>query len=219
MPRLDTVLVLLLAMPAASFANTDPVRNTVERQQDHRQLAVDRSAAARDEREVAEFEQMSKTLGDAYRDRMAGRYREVNARLQTAMLREVEQASVKSDQAAHEAQLSDRELRSERMEAGVSGDSRDMLQSGDDRRDLNDDVRDRANAFIRHAEMARIATLAGALQNNIDRGERAAMQRNVALIDQFLKVMRSDVAAMRTETVEDRIELREDRRETRTDRR
>jgi hypothetical protein len=219
MPRLDTVLVLLLAMPAASFANTDPVRNAVERQQDHRQLAVDRSAAARDEREVAEFEQMSKTLGDAYRDRMAGRYREVNTRLQTAMLREVEQASVKSDQAAHEAQLSGRELRSERMEAGVSGDSRDMLQSGDDRRDLNDDVRDRANAFIRHAEMVRIATLAGALQNNIDRGERAAMQRNVALIDQFLKVMRSDVAAMRTEPVEDRIELREDRRETRTDRR
>jgi hypothetical protein len=219
MPRMDIVWALLLATPTAAFANIQPVRNAPDSTADHRQLAVDRGWAERDARELAEFEQMAKALGDACRYRMTGRYREVNTRLQSAMARETEQAAVKSDQAAQEAQLSDRELPDERMEAGVSGDSRDVIQSTDDGRDMNDDVRDRANAFIRHAEMARIATMAGALQNHIDRGERAAMQRNVALVAQFLKVMRSDVAASRTETVEDRIELREDRREGRTDRR
>ena len=219
MPRMDIVWALLLATPALTFANDPPVRNAHEARADYRQLAADRTWAERDARELAEFEQMSHALGDAGRDRMTGRYREVNTGLQAAMAREIEQASVKADQAAHEARLSGRELEGERMEAGVSGDSRDMLQSEDDRLDMNDDVRDRANAFIRHAEMVRIGTMAGSLQNNIERGERAAMQRNVALGDQFLKVMRSDVAASRTETVEDRIKIREDRRERRTDRR
>jgi hypothetical protein len=211
MPRLVTVWALLLATPTVTFANTQLVRHEYEA----RQLAFGQSWAERDARELAEFEQLTGALRDACQDRMSGRYREVNTRLQLAMAREVQQAQVKSDQAAREAQLSERGLGDERMQAGLSGDTPDMLQFGDDRRDMKDDERDHANAFIRHAEMVRVATLAGALQNHIEQGERAAMQRNVALVDQFLKVMRSDLAATRTETAEDRIQLREDRREGR----
>ncbi|HET6462648.1 MAG TPA: hypothetical protein VFH33_02515 [Candidatus Krumholzibacteria bacterium] len=218
MPRLDTVLVLLLAMPALSFANSDPVRNTVERRQDHRQLAVDRTWAERDAQELREFEAMAASLKDAMQDRMAGRYREVNTRLLEAMDREIQQSGVKADQAAHEAGLW-REFRNERMEASTSGGGRDFLQAMDDRHDLRDDRRDRDNAVLRHDDMIRIGTMAGALRNDVERGDRMAMKRNITLAEDFLKVMRRDVASTRAERAEDRVELREDRRETRTDRR
>jgi hypothetical protein len=219
MPRLDTVLVLLLAMPAASFANSDPVRNTMERRQDHRQLAVDRGWAERDAREVGQFEQMTAALKDACEDRMAARYREVNGNLQEAMDREIDQAALKSAQAVHEARLSRREFRGERMEARVSGDGRDALEAIDDRYDRIDDARDRNTAMARHDDMVRLSTMSGALQNDIGRSDRAAMKKNVALAEEFLQVMRRDLAATRSEKTEDRAELREDRRETRTDRR
>lgn len=212
MPRLDTVLVLLLATPALSFANSDPVRTNLERRQDHRQLAVERSWAERDARELSEFETMTASLKDAWQDRMAGRYRDVNTRLLEAMDREIEQAGVKADQEARAAGLSRRELREERMEAATSGDGRDLLQAIDDRRV---DATQRDNAVVRHDQMARLATMAGALRNDVERGDRSAMKRNVALAEDFLKVMRRDVASTRAEQVEDRVELREDR----TDRR
>lgn len=210
MPRLDTVLVLLLATPALSFANSDPVRNTVERRMDHRQLAVDRSWAERDARELREFEAMAASLKDAMQDRMTGRYREVNTRLLEAMDREIQQSGVKADQAAREAGLW-REFRNERMEASTSGGGRDFLQAMDDRHDLGDDRRDRDSAAARHDEMVRIGTMAGALRNNVERGDRTAMKRSIALAEDFLKVMRRDVAATSAERVEDRVELREDR--------
>jgi hypothetical protein len=218
MPRLDTVLVLLLAMPAASFAN-DAARNTVERRQDHRQLAVDRGWLERDTRELTEFEHMTAALEDANRDRMAARYRDVNTTLQQAMDREIDEAAVKSAQAAHEARLSRREARNERMEASMTGSGRDALQAIDDGRDRRDDALDRDSAITRHNELVRIGTLSGALQNDIERGDKSAMKRNVALTEQFLSVMRRDLAATQGERSEDRAELREDRRETRTDRR
>lgn len=218
MPRLDTVLVLLLAMPAASFAS-DPVRNTAERRQDHRQLAVDRGWIERDARELSEFERLTAALEDASRDRMAARYRDVNASIQQAMDREIEEAAVKSAQAAREARLSRREARNERMEASTTGSGSDALQALDDGHDRRDDTRDRDTAIARHNEMARIGTLSGALQNDIERGDRGAMKRNVTLAEQFLSVMRRDLLATRSERTEDRAELREDRRETRTDRR
>jgi hypothetical protein len=213
---LDTVLVLLLAMPAASFANADPARNTVERRQDHRQLTLDRAWAERDARELKEFESMTASLRDALQDRMSLRYRDVNEDVLRAMDREISQAAVKADQAAHETRLSRREARRSTMEASTGGDAR---QSMDDRHDVRDDRRDRDTAFVRHDEMARIGTMAGALQNEIDRGDRAAMKKNLALAEKFLDVMKRDVAANSRERTEDRAELREDRRETRTDRR
>jgi len=216
MPRLDTVLVLLLAMPASSFANADPVRNTVERRQDHRQLTLDRAWAERDARELSEFETMTASLKDAMQDRMAARYRDVNENMLRAMDREIEQAAVKADQAAHEANVSRRQARNTTMKAATGGD---VLQGLDDRRDANNDVHDLDSAFLRHDDMARIGTMAGALQNEIDRGDRSAMKKNLALAEQFLAVMRRDVAATGRERTEDRAELREDRRETRTDRR
>jgi pilus assembly protein CpaF len=73
--------------------------------------------------------------------------------------------------------------------------------------------------FFTADELVRIGTLSGALQNAIERGDRGAMKRNVVLTEQFLSVMRRDLAATQNERSEDRAELREDRRETRTDRR
>jgi hypothetical protein len=219
MTRLDTVLVLLLAMPASSFANADPVRNTVERRQDHRQLTLDRAWAERDAREVSEFASMTASLRDALQDRMAARYRDVNEGMLRSIDREIEQASVKADQAAHEARLSRREVRNQRMEASAGDNGGDVLQVMDDQHDLRDDRRDRDTAMGRHDEMARIGTMSGALQNEVNRGDRSAMKKNLALAEQFLDVMKRDLAATGRERTEDRAELREDRRETRTDRR
>jgi hypothetical protein len=219
MPRPDTVLVLLLAMPVSTFANPNPAHNTVERRQDHRQIALDSAWAQRDGREVTEFESMTAALRNALQDRMAARYRSVNEDMLRAMDREIEQAAVKAAQAAHETRLSRREARSEHMEAAASGSGRDAVQALDDRHDLRDDRRDRDTAVARHDEMARIGTMAGALQNDIDRGDRTAMRKNLALAEQFLDVMRRDLAATGRERTEDRPELREDRREARSDRR
>ena len=195
MPRLDTVLILLLATPALAFAN-EPVRNTIERRQDYRQLALDRAWADRDARELQEFERLVAALRDAYEDRMAGRYRDVDEGLLRAMDREIGQAGVKADQAAHEANLSRREKRNQRMEAAMGG-TVDVLQSIDDAVDLGNDRRDRDTAMLRRDDMIRIGTGAGALQNDIERGNRAAMKRNVTLAESFLDVMRRDLAATR----------------------
>ena len=209
MPRLDTVLVVLLAMPTATFANSDTVRNHQETRTDQRQLETDLDWNERDARELAEFEKLAVALRDAGRDRMMGRYREVNARVQAAITREIEQAQVRSAQAANEARLSGRELGDQRMEASVSGDATDMFQTRDDGLNLRDDVRDRDNTLARYEEMARLGTMSTALQNPIENGNRRAMKRNLELTDKFLALMRRDLAASRAETVEDRAEVRE----------
>jgi hypothetical protein len=54
---------------------------------------------------------MTASLRDALQDRMAARYRDVNENMLRAMDREIQQAAVKSDQAAHEARTSRREAR------------------------------------------------------------------------------------------------------------
>jgi hypothetical protein len=218
MTRLDTVLVLLLATPALSFANTDPVRDSVGRRQEQGQLAVDRGWAARDAGELREFEQLTASLKGACRSRLTGRYREVNENLQRAIDREIEQSSVKAAQAAREVALW-RVFRKERLEASTTGAGNDMLQAIGESYEHRDDARDRDNAIVRHQDMVRIGTMVGALQNDIGAGDRSAMKRNIALAEQFLSVMRRDVVATQVEGVEDRAELREDPRETRTDRR
>jgi hypothetical protein len=53
MPRLDTVLVVLLAMPAAAFA-TNTAASHQETRTDHRQLAVNREWNERDARELVD---------------------------------------------------------------------------------------------------------------------------------------------------------------------
>jgi len=218
MPRLDTALVLLLALPTAAFASNEPVRSYREARTDHRQLVIDRNWNERDAREIADFEQLTIALKDACEDRMSGRYREVNARVQAAIVREIRQARVKSDQDAQELDRSRRELRNERMEAAISSNTTDMFQVRDDRRDLRDDLRDSNNSTARYQEMSRIGTMTAALQNSIEHGDLGAMKRNTALAEKFLEMMRRDMAADLAETHEDRTEAREDLRERGTDR-
>src|SRR5262245_41400214 len=62
MPRLDTVLVLLLATPALAFANGDSTRTTMERRADPGQAALDRTWAERDAREIREFTMLTAAL-------------------------------------------------------------------------------------------------------------------------------------------------------------
>ena len=187
MARLDTVLVLLLAMPALSFANPATVNSAV---------AVERTWPERDAREMREFEQLTVSLKDAWKGRMAGRYREVNESLLHAMDREIEQASVKADQAEREAVLW-REFRKKRMDASVTSAGSDMLQAIDDSYGQSDDGRDRDTAIVRRDDMARIGTLAGSMRNDIASGDRSAMKRNMSLMQDFLNVMRRDVNADR----------------------
>jgi hypothetical protein len=210
MPRLDTVLFVLLAMPAAAFANAESTRNARETRAERRQMADVQDWNERDAREVSEFERLACALRDASEDRMTGRYREVNARVQEAMTREIEQAQVKSAQAAHEARLAGREVSGDRMQASYSADAMDMFETRDDVRDLRDDTRDRDHTLARYEEMARVGTMSTALQNRIERGDPRAMKRNVELARKFLELMRRDFEASRAEAVEDRAEQRED---------
>jgi hypothetical protein len=217
MARLTTPTLILLCFATPVFATAQSGRNAREAVNDHRQIALDRAWSLRDASELTEFETLVSTLHDANEDRMVRRYREINARLQTAMDREISQTHVKRGQAANEQRKSRRELRGERMEAGQTGDPRDQLGVADDRRDLNDDRRDRRSTASRGEEMARLGTLAGSLQNDVARGDRAAMERNLKIATEFLALMRADAEANWKERAEDRRELREDRRERRTD--
>jgi hypothetical protein len=201
MTRFDTVWVVLLAMPTVAIASTTTVQHRQEILADHRPLVDDENWNERDARELSDFTRLASLLKDARQDRMPKRYREVNARIQEAITREIQQAQVKSEQAAQEARLSGRELRAERMEASVSGDSPDMFET-------RDDVRDHDNAMARYEEMVRVGTMATALQNQIERGDRAAMKRNLELTESFLGLLRRDLAATRAEAAEDRVELR-----------
>ena len=201
MTRLDIVWVVLLAMPTVAIASTTTVQHRQDVLADHRQLAADEGWNERDARELSDFTRLAALLKDARQDRMPKRYREVNARIQEAITREIQQAQVKSEQAAQEARLSGRELSEERMDASVSGDSQDMFET-------RDDVRDHDNATARYEEMVRIGTMATALQNPIERGDRAAMKRNLELTESFLGLLRRDLAAARAEAAEDRVELR-----------
>lgn len=187
MPRLDTVLALLLAMPALSFANPAPARSPA---------AVERTWPERDAREVREFEQLTVSLKDAWQSRMPGRYRDVNESLLHAMDREIEQASVKADQAKREAALW-REFRKNKMEASTTNAGSDMLQAIDDSYGQRDDGRERDTAIVRRDDMVRIGTLAGSMRNDIASGDRSAMKRNLSLMQDFLNVMRRDVKADR----------------------
>jgi len=177
MPRLDTVLVLLLAMPALTFANSNPAPNTLER-----------TWVERDARECREFEQLTASLKDAWQGGDVERYSAVNESLLRAIEREIDQASVKVDRAARAATLS----RREHMQAATGG-TPDVLQL------IDDPHHDGDTPVVRHDDMVRIGTLAGALQNSIDRGDRSAMKRNLALTDEFLSVMRRDLAATRSD--------------------
>lgn len=208
MPRLDTVWVVLLAIPVVAFASPDAARNSRETRVDHRQLVVDRAWNERDARELAEFEQLSRALRDANRDRMTGRYREINEKVQAAMTREIGQAQVRSAQAMFDARLSRRQWDNERMQASVSGDAGSLFEPGADAGDLRHETRESEAALARYQEMARIGTLATALQNPIERGDRAAMKRNAELAENFLAMMRRDLAASSIELRDDRAEVR-----------
>lgn len=173
MPRLATVLVLLLATPALLFANSKP--------HDYREAALERTWAERDARELGEFEAMAASLKDAWQHGGGERYCEVNEGLLHAMGREIDQAKVKADRAARAAMLSRRET----MQAATGG------APGVEA--IDDTHRDDQTARIRHDEMLRIGTLAGSLSNGIGRGDRGAMKRNLSLAEEFLSVMRRDV--------------------------
>jgi len=212
-----TLVLAVCAAPAA--AGKDPVRNAREATVDNRQIALDRAEWSRDATEVAEFESWVVDLADACRDRMAGRYQGVNARVRSAMEREIVQVGAKRGQAGRESRQSRREARDARMEAGATGSGVDQLQAidvGHDRRDDRGDVRSAAD---RSREMKRVGGLSAALANDIARGNRSAMEKNLELAREFLSLMREDVGATTVELREDKVERREDRRERRTDRR
>jgi hypothetical protein len=197
MPRLDTVLVVLLAMPAVSFASPGSTQSRREAHAGRRQAVVYREWNQRDAREVAEFERLTSALRHAGRDRMTGRYREVNERVQAAMVREIEQAQIKSAQAMNEARLAGE---ARRMNAATPGQSPGMLPHDEN---TTNEERDRDAALARYEEMARLGTMSAALWNPIDRGDRGAMRRNAELAGKFLSLMRSDLAATRREIRED----------------
>jgi hypothetical protein len=188
MSRLSTAALLLLLMVTPAFATEAPSRNEGD--------AAAQVSHSRDAGELAEFEAMVAALCDAYEDRMPGRYREVNDRLQHAMAREIEQARLSRDRAVNEERRSRRDTRAGRMQAGAAGPSAELGAVFDDGGSPGAERRSRRSAFNRCEEMVRVGTLSGALQNDIARGYRSAMAKNIELAGSFLGLMRADAARM-----------------------
>jgi hypothetical protein len=82
----------------------------------------------------------------------------------------------------------------------------------DDRRDLRDDRRDARATTDRARRQQEILTELRGIQGEVAAGNDAAVARQRALLDEFLRVAREDAKATGRELGEDRRELREDRR-------
>lgn len=183
MSRLSTAALLLFFLATPVFATEAPSRNAG--------APAPPSTSARDAAEVAEFEALVASLCDAYEDRMPARYREVNENLQRAMAREIEQARLARDRAVNEERRTRRDRRAP-MQAGTAGPSGDLgAAPGDDGAPATM-RRDRRSVVNRSEEMIRLGTLSGALQNDIARGHRPAMARNIELAGSFLGLLRAD---------------------------
>jgi hypothetical protein len=177
MSRLTLAALVLFSLFSPAFAAPPGAAGTTPVAECH--------AAA----ELTEFEAMVAALCDAYEDRMPGRYREVNARVQRAMSREIEQARVERDRAVSEERRSRSRRDSGPMRAETSAAAELPFEKP---RDTGADRRARRSIVNRCDEMVRVGTLSGALQNEISRGSRPAMARNIELVRSFLCLMRAD---------------------------
>jgi hypothetical protein len=179
-------------------------------QQDRRELRQDRREIRQDVRDLRQDQMDVRRLARliAWHDRAMADHdfraeRRLRNRIRVMLVQETADARGDLGRDRAEERRSGNEMRRDARD-----DARDLR---DDRRDLRDDRRDTAASRRRLDQMLEIRDRLRAIQPDIRRGNRGALQQEDRLFDRFLKIAREDARANRWELNEDRRELREDR--------
>ena len=214
--------MLALTVLSSPLVMADPVTNTVERANDRSQIAAGKVGGVDARRDVDRLSDLI-MIWDEYR--LAGKViaqKDTERMIAEELRRDLQETSIKEDQADREVAQSSREVRSskreKRYEPGHRRDDRRDLR--DDRRDRRDDVRDEAMMDQLLKEKTAISKDLRQLQQQIDSkkiGEKEAEAKMLTLFNQYLELSRQEVALGIRELREDQREIREDRRETRED--
>jgi hypothetical protein len=211
---------LLTALVALSCA-AQPVRNTVERANDRKDLRQDRRQTADDKQDAARADAWLREYDAARASGDVGRIAAAEAAFTQYIASELAESARELGQAKQEVREDNREVRGDRRELGrdvgrpvrAADDARDLRRDQVNRADDRGDVRKEAAARLRLQAIQ--AELAG-LNGKLDPGSLAAKRARYAEVTALAKnELRRDVQ----EHSEDKRELREDRRETREDRR
>lgn len=214
--------MLALTVLCSPLVMADPFTNTVERANDRTQIATGNVGVVDARRDVDRLSDLI-MIWDEYR--LAGKeiaQKDTERMIAEELRRDLQETSIKEDQADREVAQSGREVRSskreKRFEPGHRRDDRRDLR--DDRRDRRDDVRDEAMMDQLLKEKTAISIDLRQLQQQIDSkkiGEKEAEAKMLTLFNQYLELSRQEVALGIRELREDHREIREDRRETRED--
>jgi hypothetical protein len=226
--------LLSAALFMSSFVWAQPVRNTLERADDHHDLAVDKAQRERDEKELAAFKADLVQIEAAWKTGDVNKVNATKHQLVAAMKREIEQSENKLKQDNREVREDNSEIRSDNQEIhrdrvdsrrghdhadDARDKARDKANRRDDIRDKGDDKSDRNEQAVRLSRQKNIyETLKAYTFANLGDASVGEAATKKALMIEFLQTMERDLAETREEVGEDKRELREDRREGRDDR-
>lgn len=213
---------LLFSFGFAAAVAAQPVTNTVERVQDHAQIARDRVEIADARRDVDHLSDLVMNWDIQRKAGNAAAQKSIEQQIALELRQDIRESAANRNQAIREVGQSNREVRSSRREKFRDPahpiDNRHDLR--DDRRDRRDDVRDAARSQELLNQKVAVATDLRSLQRRIDTSAVDAKQGEAEmsrLLNRYLALSRQEVEMGVREFHEDKRELREDRRETRED--
>jgi hypothetical protein len=225
--------LVVLVLLSATSVHAQVGRDVVERGSNRAQISTGKEALERDGKEVESFASQVASFEQAVAKGDGAQANQSLAALSPLMQTEVEQGGAKAEAAKREVAGSASETGSNRRESrrnrddsnamGRSDDDtadavRDGVNRADDARDVADDKKDLEAIAQRTQRQQQITQqVAGTpIALDSDAGRQQASEQ-VAMMKEFEKLMRADLAATEAEIQEDRKEAGEDRRETRDD--
>lgn len=221
-----SVFLLAGLLLSSSFVSAQAIRNQVEKANDRNQIRNDQATIDRDRKEIRDFNQHRRQLGDAVKSANQDAAHLHHHALIAAMEREIAQGQGKINSASREVKGSASEVRSDNREVRRDKNQGKPLQAMDDRRDrrddvrdLKDDVNDRNELIARNNRQKEILAVFKDIKVKGNPNAFAAIKAKQSLLDEFETTMIRDMGENWEELSEDKTELREDRRETREDRR
>lgn len=227
-----TLIVLL------TTSLTINAQNAKEAIQNTKQIIDGKRNLERDMAELKDFRAKLGKLKSAVAQEDEEAVNRLKADLVADMTREVSQSGEKAKQARREIAQSSAEVRSERREIRDNREdskrgrydrrddrrdmARDQANKRDDQRDRRDDVRDFSQQIERAEKQAKlletIKDLDFSLQYRSVEGFAERKRTTKGYFNDFIKLMKDDIAATKIELAEDNRERREDRRERADDR-
>jgi len=182
-----------LALAVVALLVTDMARNASVASVNDREFIMDKHEVTTDHKELAEFKRLLVAIDDALRKDAVERYVTLNVRLQTVMQRELEQTRTRvSNMPGRSHGIPVDLMRASTMDDAFG--SAGAPTAGD-----RDRERRRRAAIKRIQKMEKLLQSVGELEYGLQRGDGRSTTRNAALLDQFLKLMREDIADIEEE--------------------